>query len=49
MLVVYSSFDGRYSDNPRALYERYSRRGDDDHVWLCHPLIAGAFRPTSPP
>jgi CDP-glycerol glycerophosphotransferase len=45
MKIVYSSFDGRYSDNPRALYERYSRRGADEHVWLCHPAHRQGFPP----
>lgn len=35
MKVVYNSFAGRYSDNPRAIYEALVARGDDlDHVWL---------------
>jgi CDP-glycerol glycerophosphotransferase len=35
MKVVYHSFEGRYSDNPRALYERWvAQRPGDHHVWL---------------
>jgi hypothetical protein len=33
--IVYRSFDGRYSDNPRALYEALLARGGEvEHVWL---------------
>ena len=44
MKVVYSSFDGRFSDSPRALYEsmRHSRRSLE-HVWLRNPLHAAGF------
>jgi CDP-glycerol glycerophosphotransferase len=32
--VVYNSFHGRYSDNPRAIYEELARRTEDcTHVW----------------
>ncbi|WP_091730637.1 CDP-glycerol glycerophosphotransferase family protein [Nocardioides scoriae] len=35
MKIVWSSFDGRYSDSPRALYEALrSRRDDLEHTWL---------------
>ena len=38
MKIVWNSFHGRYSDNPRALYERLRDRPDPDpeieHVWL---------------
>jgi CDP-glycerol glycerophosphotransferase len=35
MKIVYRSFDGRYSDNPRALHEALLARGDDvEHVWM---------------
>ena len=42
MRVVWSSFGGRYSDNPRALYEQL---GDADvqSVWLCDPAHAAGF------
>jgi len=44
MNVVYDSFEGRYSDNPRALYERRFRSSSrDQHVWLCDPLHASGF------
>ena len=44
MKTVYCSFDGRYSDNPRALYRSLSRRGDhDSHVWLYHPKHGAGF------
>jgi CDP-glycerol glycerophosphotransferase len=36
--IAYRSFDGRYSDNPRALYEAVlARGGDEEHVWLADP------------
>ena len=35
MRIVYNSFNGRYSDNPRAIYEALvSRDGADEHLWL---------------
>ena len=39
MRVVYTSFSGRYSDSPRAVYEALAARGDADveHTWLSHP------------
>ncbi|WP_432535936.1 CDP-glycerol glycerophosphotransferase family protein [Kineococcus arenarius] len=45
MKIVYYSFGGRYSDNPRALHQRLLARGDVDaeHVWLAGPDHAGAF------
>ncbi len=43
MKIVYCSFDGRYSDNPRALYERFVQRGAHEHVWLSHPLHQHGF------
>ena len=43
MRVVYHSFAGHYSDNPRALYERLATRPDLEHVWLADPLHAAAF------
>ncbi len=45
MNIVYSSFDGRYSDNPRALYERFSLRPGHQHVWLSHPAHRQGFPP----
>ena len=43
MRIVYHSFAGRYSDSPRALYERLADRADLEHVWLAEPLHAGSF------
>jgi len=44
MKVVYDSFEGRYSDNPRALYERRFRSSSrDSHIWLCDPDHAAGF------
>lgn len=41
MKVVYDSFNGRYGDNGKALYERLLPRSErDEHVWMCdsaHP------------
>jgi CDP-glycerol glycerophosphotransferase len=46
MKIVYNSFSGRYSDNPRAVYEALVGRGREfDHTWLCHPDHAHAFPP----
>jgi CDP-glycerol glycerophosphotransferase len=36
--IAYRSFDGRFSDNPRALYEAVLTSGREvDHVWLAAP------------
>ena len=36
--VVYNSFNGRFSDNPRAIYEELARRGGDwTHLWTAKP------------
>lgn len=44
MRFVYHAFEGRYSDNPRALYEALRRRGGDhSHVWLSAPEHADAL------
>jgi CDP-glycerol glycerophosphotransferase len=38
MRVVWQSFEGRYSDNPRALFDRWrEQRPGDEHVWLAGP------------
>ena len=37
MLVVYNSFDGRYSDSPRVLHETYADQYAGEHVWLADP------------
>src|SRR5215213_6511961 len=37
-IVVYNSFHGRFSDNPRGIYEELVRRGADvTHVWTGGP------------
>jgi CDP-glycerol glycerophosphotransferase len=41
--VVYNSFHGRFSDNPRALYERLRDLPGLEHVWLLDPPHAEAF------
>jgi CDP-glycerol glycerophosphotransferase len=46
MKVVYNSFGGRYSDNPRAIHEMLTASGRGrpmQHVWLADPLHAGGF------
>lgn len=44
MKVVYDSFEGRYSDSPRAMYTwMRERRPQDEHVWLCDPAHAATF------
>jgi CDP-glycerol glycerophosphotransferase len=43
MRFVYNSFEGRYSDSPRALYEALCARGDHEHVWLTDPAHAAGF------
>ena len=42
--VVYNSFNGRYSDNPRAIYEELARRGAaHEHLWTAKPGGEGRF------
>ena len=45
--VVYNSFQGRYSDNPRAIYEEIVRRGASDwtHLWTSPRAGTPAFPP----
>ena len=44
MIVVYQSFEGQYSDNPRAVYERWRvQRPEDTHVWLAADRYADTF------
>jgi CDP-glycerol glycerophosphotransferase len=43
MRIVYNSFHGRYSCNPRALYERLVGRPATEHVWLADPAHQVAF------
>ncbi len=45
MKIVYNSFHGRFSCNPRALYEKLVDRPDTEHVWLADPAHAAAFPP----
>jgi CDP-glycerol glycerophosphotransferase len=45
MKVVYNSFHGRYSDNPRAIYEVLRDRPGLEHVWLADPAHEAAFPP----
>ena len=50
MRVVWNAFNGRYADNPRALYEALGARratcgGGEEHVWLADPRHAAAFPP----
>ena len=42
--IVYNSFNGRYSDNPRAIYEELARRGAAyEHLWTAKTAGAGVF------
>ncbi len=42
--MVYDAFEGRYSDNPRALFERMRHRQPGDrHTWLCDPRFVDGF------
>jgi CDP-glycerol glycerophosphotransferase len=42
--VVYNSFQGRFSDNPRAIYEELARRTQDcTHVWTGGKSEPGSF------
>jgi CDP-glycerol glycerophosphotransferase len=44
MKIVYHSFEGRFSDNPRALYEALRARGGGHaHLWLSDPAHAVGF------
>jgi CDP-glycerol glycerophosphotransferase len=46
--IVYNSFHGRFSDNPRALYERTADHPGVEHLWLADPQHAAAFPPGVP-
>jgi CDP-glycerol glycerophosphotransferase len=47
--VVYNSFHGRFSDNPRAIFEELSRRTSEaTHVWTASPERAAPFPPDTP-
>ncbi len=42
--VVYNAFNGRYADNPRAIYEGLLARDVDvEHVWLADPAHLATF------
>ncbi|HEX8087073.1 MAG TPA: CDP-glycerol glycerophosphotransferase family protein [Solirubrobacteraceae bacterium] len=44
MLAVYHSYEGRYSDSPRAIFEAYAeRRPDARHLWLADPAHRAGF------
>lgn len=44
MKVVYHSFEGRYADSPRVLYEALRAREDGhEHVWLADPAHLAGF------
>lgn len=44
MKIVYNSYYGRYSDNPRAIYRCLRARGPAyEHVWLADPRHAETF------
>jgi CDP-glycerol glycerophosphotransferase len=44
MRVVYNSFEGRYSDSPRVLFEALVERlPDAAHVWLADPAHTDGF------
>ncbi len=43
MRIVFHSFAGRYSDNPRAIHERLAHRADLEQVWLAEPAHLDAF------
>lgn len=42
--IVYNSFDGRYSDSPRALHQALLDTGEPlEHTWLASPAHAAGF------
>ncbi len=44
MKVVYNSFNGRFSDSPRVIYEALVAEGaGDEHVWLRDPRYPAGF------
>ncbi len=43
MKIVYNSFSGRYSDNPRALFEKLWDRPGLSHIWLADPAHQQTF------
>ncbi|NHC24550.1 CDP-glycerol glycerophosphotransferase family protein [Nocardioides sp. IC4_145] len=43
MRIVWNSFHGRFSDNPRALWEQVHDRPGHEHVWLADQAHLAAF------
>ena len=43
MRIVWNSFHGRFSDNPRAMWERLRDRPGFEHVWLAHEAHRHTF------
>ncbi|MEO5709724.1 MAG: CDP-glycerol glycerophosphotransferase family protein [Nocardioidaceae bacterium] len=43
MKVVYQSFQGRFSDSPRAIHARLRDRPGTEHLWLLDPAHTAAF------
>jgi CDP-glycerol glycerophosphotransferase len=44
MRVVWQSFEGRYSDSPRVMFERWvQQRPGDEHIWLADPGEVQSF------
>jgi CDP-glycerol glycerophosphotransferase len=43
MHIVYNSFNGRFSDNPRAIYEALQDRPGFRHTWVRDPAHSSAF------
>jgi CDP-glycerol glycerophosphotransferase len=41
--IVYNSFHGRFSDNPRAIYERLRGARELEHVWLADTRYLDVF------
>jgi CDP-glycerol glycerophosphotransferase len=49
-VVVYNSFNGRYSDNPRGIYEELARRTDGwSHLWTAAGPDRGVLPPQTTP
>ena len=44
MRIVFHSFAGRYSDNPRAIHERLAERAGLEQVWLADLLLPALGR-----
>jgi CDP-glycerol glycerophosphotransferase (TagB/SpsB family) len=48
--IVYNSFQGRFSDNPRAIYEELVRRTNGvSHVWTARERTLAAFPASTRP